>query len=379
MKHFRVLLAILALSLLLSACGFEEMLTEFGLGGSKRQEKSIANKDPFATTPTQAPSAAPEVTTPPPTEPSVALAETTPPTTEPKQTAQFYYVNVTDNLFIRTGPGKEYEKIGILPRGYKISVLYFQGDWGYIDIGWINKDFLSETPIPPLTSNPSYTDSNTPGQPGGLFIAPEVITTENGYQIVRANRSYYNGAGQLVIEHYYDYVVLNGSTPGVLKINARLKEIAESFLWSENDVIAHAEQRQYQGGYAWCNTMTSRVTYVSNRCVCISVDMAWYMGGVYNGGTSGYVFDLQTGEIATLSSLIDEDPATLEKRLKDIIWEQLNTGETPWEGSYEKLQAYTLDSFDFSISGGQILIHFPEYEFFSGAHGPVTIATGIYV
>ena len=37
------------------------------------------------------------------------------------------------------------------------------------------------------------------------------------------------------------------------------------------------------------------------------------------------------------------------------------------------------DTFDFALYDGQIILFFPEYEFFAGAYGPVTVETGIFV
>ena len=80
-------------------------------------------------------------------------------------------------------------------------------------------------------------------------------------------------------------------------------------------------------------------------------------------------------------SLAGGDPVSLEAQLKEIAWEQISNdpNEEPWEDSYEKLNAYTLDTFNYSIENGQIVLYFAEYEFFCGAHGPVTVYTGIYV
>ena len=227
----------------------------------------------------------------------------------------------------------------------------------------------------------SATEPSAPSNAGGVNPTTQVISSGNGYQIIRADHSYRNGAGQVLISHYYDYVALTGAFPGAQKINARLKQIADAFFWSEEELKENAASPWLDPKDPFFYTMSSRVTYISDKCLCVTVDMEWFMGGVHNAGSDGYVFDLQTGEKATLVSLAGGDPASLEAQLKEIVWEQINNDpyETPWEDSHDKLSAYTLDTFNYSIENGQIVLYFAEYEFFSGAHGPVTVYTGIYI
>lgn len=238
------------------------------------------------------------------------------------------------------------------------------------------------TTTPAETTVPPTTQATTPPPSSGVNPTTEVIKTGDGYRIIREDHSYRNEAGQVLISHYFDYVELTGSFAGAQKINAQMKQLAEDFFWSDEELTETAT-----GDFApdpsspFSNTKSSSVTYISDRCLCVAVGMDWWMGGVHNGGSDGYVFDLRTGEKATLASLTGGDPAELEARLKEIAWEQISNDEydEPWEGSYEKLSAYTLDTFDYSIIDGQIVLFFDVYEFFPGAHGPVTVHTGIYV
>ena len=350
MKGIKILAVFLVLSCLLSACSIKNVVNLL------KQEYSAGNAAPThdATLPA-------ETTLPPET---TIPAETAAPT-EPQSSAQTFYVNVDDNLFIRSGPGTQYEKVGMLRRETPVSVLYFEGDWARIEQGWVNKTYLSD--VPPLHR-------------AGLVTTPEVISTESNYQIIRANCSYYSHTGHPEILHYYDYVSLLGTSPAIQSINTQLRQMAESFLWPQDYVLNSADEYKAMGyGGTWYNTKEATVSYISDRYVSITVEITWYMGGTSNTGVEGHVFDLQTGAPLTLYHFANGNPTAFEQQLKAIAWNQICLMGTPWDNSYEKLYAYTLDTMDFSISNGQILLHFPEYEFFPGAAPHIIIYTGIYV
>ena len=45
-------------------------------------------------------------------------------------------------LNIRSGPGKDYESVGFLYKGDYVEIFETSGDWGRIDKGWINLDYV---------------------------------------------------------------------------------------------------------------------------------------------------------------------------------------------------------------------------------------------
>lgn len=216
-----------------------------------------------------------------------------------------------------------------------------------------------------------------PTVPDRITITPstQVISEHTGYRIIREDRSGRNSAGQVVVSQYQDYVELTADTSAAQKINNALKPDLKKFL-SESDLADYAGHADPE--YPFCNQFYSDITYWSDKWLCVTISSDWCMGGVHNAGNSGFVFDLATGEQVTLRSFAGSDPAAFETQLKQIVWEQIQPQE-PWENSYETLCKYTLDTFNFAISNGQIVLYFPEYEFFPGAYGPVTVNTGIYI
>lgn len=76
----------------------------------------------------------------------------------PVSQPETFYVNVTDSLSIRSGPGTDYEKVGSLQRGKQVTVEYWEGNWAFIGGGYISGDYLSKEPVealPAASSDPS--------------------------------------------------------------------------------------------------------------------------------------------------------------------------------------------------------------------------------
>ena len=203
----------------------------------------------------------------------------------------------------------------------------------------------------------------------------KVISEHSGYRIVRLDHSGRDSNGKVLVEQYYDYVELTDGSPAAKKINSILKP-GESIFQTESDLQGYAEM--IDPSYPFQNKYVSSVTFFNDKWLCVTTTSDWYMGGVHNAGNSALVFDISTGERVTLRAFAGEDPATFEEQLKSIVWSQI-ASQQPWDDAEETLAKYTLDTFNFAIPDGQIVLYFPVYEFFAGAYGPVTIETGLYI
>lgn len=202
-----------------------------------------------------------------------------------------------------------------------------------------------------------------------------VISEQDGYRIIREDRSGRNYQGQVLISQCYDYVELTADTPAAKKINDVLKPQPHHFM-SEEEMEAHIYNMYPE--YPYCNDHSSKVVFSSEQWISVIVSYDWYMGGVANCGQNGYVFDLATGDRVTLRTFAGDNPAAFEAQLKQIVWEQISP-KNPWEDAQARLNRYTLDTFIFGIVDNEIILYFPTYEFFDGAYGPVIVNTGIYI
>ena len=252
----------------------------------------------------------------------------------------------------------------------KIKVKFGDGAYNVLHFGGFTFDEAADTAcrlVPYVPPTPTYPITITP--------ATKVISEHEGYRIVREDRSGRNSAGQVVVEQYYDYVELTANTAVAKKINPALKPKSSAFQ-TEKDLADLANIAD--PSFPLQNTHIYNVTFLNDKWLCVTTASYWMMGGVSNFGNSALVFDVATGDRVTLRAFAGDDPAAFEAQIKQIVWQQIEP-QGPWDNAYETLSKYTLDTFDFAIPNGQIVLYFPEYEFFSGAHGPVVIDTGLYI
>ncbi len=199
------------------------------------------------------------------------------------------------------------------------------------------------------------------------------------YQISRQDNSYRNPSGEILIENYYDQVILKGDSENISLINSAISDdMYESFLNPE-DMQAYAQHAKPE--FPYCSNHIAEVTHNANGYISIKIYTEWYMGGVHNSIWYGMTFNVNTGSPATLTELTGIDSKALESQLKEKTWSYLTTeqGDELFAEAYDTLQDYTLDEFDFSVENGEIVLLFPVYTFAPGVSGSMTVPTGMYI
>ena len=199
------------------------------------------------------------------------------------------------------------------------------------------------------------------------------------YQISRQDNSYRNESGEILIENYYDQVILKGDSESISLINSAISnDMHENFLKPE-DMQNYAQHATPE--FAYKSNYTAEVTHKANGYISIKMYTEWYMGGVHNSIWYGMTFNLNTGSHATLTELTGIDSKTLESQLKEKTWNYLTTERKDelFAEAYDTLQDYTLDKFNFSVENGEIILLFPVYTFAPGVSGSMTVPTGVYI
>lgn len=227
--------------------------------------------------------------------------------------------------------------------------------------------------------------------------APETVvpTTEEPisldsaeYEIRRVDNSLRNANGDILIEMYYDQVVLLGEAPELATINSLIQADQERYLASndggffgtaeETEEVLHSMGMGYGELFS---TASAEVTHNANGIFSIRISTGWFMGGVFNADHYGLTYDLHTGEAVALESLSELSPEEFEQQLKDIAahWLRDTYGEGLFSPPEEVLAGYTLENLPYYIENGEIILTFPTYTFTAGAAGSSVIPTGLYV
>lgn len=199
------------------------------------------------------------------------------------------------------------------------------------------------------------------------------------YDIQKQDMSVRNEQGETMAELVYDLVVLTSKGEGVDKINQML-DLGYQEYKSSNQTVTN-ESLSEEADLPYFNTYATSVTYNGDGVFSIRFDADWYWGGVHNFNYYGKTFDLNSGEELGIKDLIQANTSTLSTYLKETVKQYMRSQsvEDFMDDAEQKIDAYGLDDFPFYIEEGQIVLCFETYELASGATGPITIPTGLFL
>lgn len=235
----------------------------------------------------------------------------------------------------------------------------------------IISETLSEaTPSPSPSPSPTPTPTPTP-----------VPMDSVNYNIERKDHSVLDESGNILLEHYYDLVVLDGDTEAIQAINAALEADYQNFVES-NKSTNQSSIEQFGGNpnLTLTNAMTGQVTYNENGVISIVHSLNWMMGGIHNVVYSAVNFDLSTGEKLTLPTLFIDIPKNSVEAYVDAKAVQyiIDNGNDGWVDNAESIvEGCSIDEMNFCIDHGEIVLLFPSYELKVGMAGPVSIPIGL--
>lgn len=208
------------------------------------------------------------------------------------------------------------------------------------------------------------------------------------FEIQRVDNSLRNANGDVLIEMYYDQVVLQGDASEFAAINSLIEADRDRYLASNDGgffgTAEETEEVMKSMGMDYgdlFSTASAEVTHNAKGLLSIRISTGWFMGGVFNADHYGLTYDLSTGGAATLESLSALSPTEFEQQLKDIAahWLRDTYGEGLFSPPEEVLAGYGLNDLPFYIENGEIILTFPTYTFTAGAAGSSVIPTGIMV
>lgn len=199
------------------------------------------------------------------------------------------------------------------------------------------------------------------------------------YDIQKQDMSIRNKQGETMAELFYDLVFLTSEGEGVDKINQML-DLGYQEYKSSNQTVTD-ESLSEEADLPYFNTYAASVTYNENGVFSIKFDADWYWGGVHNFNYYGKTFDLNSGEELGIKDLIQANTSTLSAYLKETAKQYVRSNNIDdfMDDVEQKIDAYGLDDFPFYIEESQIVLCFETYELASGAAGPITIPTGLFL
>lgn len=151
---------------------------------------------------------------------------------------------------------------------------------------------------------------------------PEVkkSITASDVSIQRQDASKKDSSGQVICEHYYDLVVVQGSSEAAAAINAACQADYEEFL-SKNDEV----EGYLSGGFQptpdapFFFTVEAKVTNTVYGVLSIQYCEKWYMGGTANISYRGLTFDMETGKQLDLADVSPLDSKAVSDCVRNTL------------------------------------------------------------
>jgi hypothetical protein len=197
--------------------------------------------------------------------------------------------------------------------------------------------------------------------------------------ITTMDHSLKNDAGEVLIQLTYDLVQLPETSQAYRAINQQL--LQDYLSASVNDDYSDYRNDPYlDPAWPYGNTTSAEITCLTDDYLCITNSWYWYMGGAMSYGTFGRLYDLNTGDRATLDQALDVDADQLLSYLKDKIWSCITENDIAvLDAAFETIQGYTLDDLRFTFTDHELVICIPQSELTPAVAGPLDVATGLYL
>ena len=228
------------------------------------------------------------------------------------------------------------------------------------------EELISEKQEPEPTPSPTPTPTPVP-------------TDTASATLEREDRSIKNEAGEVLVDYYYDKLVLEETRPEYSEINRLAQEACDTFFdnLSEEDIDTEMASPEYP----FLNTGSGTITCNENGVLSVKLEFEWFMGGVHNANFSGLNFDLQTGKELELTDIFSmgEDELLQYLHEQSVQFIEQHPENPAWsdeervEQTRQTINEYTLDKYEFYIQENTVYLCYPTYSWADGATGPVVV------
>ena len=207
--------------------------------------------------------------------------------------------------------------------------------------------------------------------------ATPIPTDVANASLERVDHSVTNEAGQVLVEHYYDKLVLEETCPEFAAINQLAQEQCDDFFTSAN--IDQYPLDMVDPEYPFMNLLEGEITCNEKGILSVRLQSKWYMGGVFNSNYVGVNFNLKTGEELKLTDVfaMDEEEVLTYLQEQSVQYIQEHPDQGWWadeiQDAKQIVSEYTLDRYAFYIANNTVYLCYPTYELGPGAMGPVVI------
>lgn len=203
--------------------------------------------------------------------------------------------------------------------------------------------------------------------------------SEQNYTVEREDRSIKSSdnSGKVLLEYYYDKVVLNSTDANAVKINRLMQQECEAFF--EDDMSWCSENPPMYENEYYVKSAQGIVTKNANGIFSIKYCSSWYMGGVYNINYNGLNYNLKDGSVLKITDLFSMSDNEVLNYIKTETKEYIDQHPDMswWDDNVlnakEIVDGYNLEDLDFYVENNDVCICYPVYKLGPGAMGAVVV------
>ncbi len=172
---------------------------------------------------------------------------------------------------------------------------------------------------------------------------------------------------------YFEIPVLEETGEGGRRINAFFEGLETDFFSGKNEDLtfiweSSAEGDPYDSTYQYYRDAT--VTFEDEGLVSTAIHYYWFAGGVQDYGSDRYTFLRDTGEVLTLTDLVEED----QEEIMEAVIAAFSPEDPGYEDiNFEGLRARPVEELKFGLYPDGLWVFFDKYEIAHGAAGAFSV------
>lgn len=179
--------------------------------------------------------------------------------------------------------------------------------------------------------------------------------------------------------YYTFYPVLSGDAAGIDAINQDLYQIAQAFMAQKSP--AEIQETHYAYGRQFCfsHTQAFAITHNGDGLISFRISEGGFWGNEEKGRYDiyyGRTYHLGTGQILSITDLVDMEPGMLEEQIRTVIATEYKNRSLNIDLD-QNLDNFDLDTIPFWIGNGELFILL--YDDPSSPYHTLGIGTGIYI
>lgn len=183
--------------------------------------------------------------------------------------------------------------------------------------------------------------------------------------------------GQIILQHCFHQIILQGATPQISNINASLEQDRQNWmalLRDETVKQVYTYPTYEPNSRYW--TATSEVTTNDGKILSLRVKTDWFGGGVRNINYYGKTYDLKTGKELTLADILDIPQEQAAEEAKELALNYCKECDTVIDEI--SLRNCLEEDIHYYLLNGELVLEFDTYVISDGAAGSIHAPTGFF-